>query len=76
MFVNGLQHNLLDLIERDFIIPPIVKLRRARTLMRRHLLRVHLLRVLEQAAVLQVDRDAGRAERVAAKLRLRIDINK
>jgi hypothetical protein len=35
-----LQNNPLDLIERYFIIPPIILLRRPRTFMRRHLLRM------------------------------------
>src|ERR1700751_1862843 len=59
-----LQHNPLHLIERDLVVTAILKLGRARALMRRH-----LLGVLEEAAVEQIDGDAGRAEAVAANPR-------
>jgi UDP-3-O-acyl-N-acetylglucosamine deacetylase len=58
-----LQHNLLDLIEGDLVVAAVVELGGARAFVRGH-----LLGMLEQAAVLQIDRDAGRAERVAAEL--------
>src|SRR4051794_4238439 len=53
---NVLQKRLynypLDLVERHFIIPPIIQLGRPRAFMVRH-----LLRVLEKTAIFQVDRD-------------------
>jgi hypothetical protein len=49
-----LEHNPFDFVERDFVIPPIIKLGRPRAF-----LRGHLLRVFEQPAFRQVDRDAG-----------------
>ena len=54
---SHLQHNLLDLIERDLIVAAIIEFCRARTLVRRH-----LLRVLEQPAVFEIHGNAGRAE--------------
>jgi hypothetical protein len=59
---NGLKNDPLHLVECDLVVAAIVKFGCARALMRRH-----LLRVLEQAAVEQIDGDAGRAEAVAAK---------
>jgi hypothetical protein len=44
---NVLQHNLLDLVERDLVVTAIVKFRGPGALVRRH-----LLRVLEHAIVL------------------------
>ena len=52
----------LDLVERDLIPRPVVELRGPRALVRGD----HL-RMLERAAVLQVGRDAGGPERVAAR---------
>jgi hypothetical protein len=57
-----LQNNPLDLVERDLIAAAIIKLGRARALMRRH-----LLGVLKERAVEQIDGDAGRPEAVAAE---------
>jgi hypothetical protein len=52
-----LQNNPFDLIECDLVVAASA----------RALMRGHLLGVLEQAAVEQIDGDAGRAEAVAAK---------
>jgi len=57
-----LQNNALDLIERDLVVAAVVEHGRAGAFMRRH-----LLGVLEQAAVEQIDGDAGGAEAVAPK---------
>ena len=54
----------LDLILREPILGAVVKLGRARAFVCRH-----LLRVLERAAVAEISRDAGRAERMIADLR-------
>src|SRR4051812_7305309 len=59
------QHNFLNLIKSDLIVPPIIQFRRPRALMV-----CHLLRVLEETAILQIDGDPGRAERVTAELGL------
>jgi hypothetical protein len=53
----------LDLIEGDRVAGAVVKLGRARALMRRR-----RLRILERAAAFKIGRDAGRAEHVAAEL--------
>ena len=57
MLLLNLQHNPLDLLERDLVIAPIVELGRARAFMRGH-----LLRVFEETAVHQLDGDPGGAE--------------
>lgn len=57
-----LQHDLLNFIERDLVIAPVVELRGASALVRGH-----LLRVLEQSAVGEIDGDPGCPERVAAE---------
>ena len=49
--------NALDLAEGNLTVAAIVELRRARALMRRH-----LLRVLEEATIEQIDGDARRRE--------------
>jgi hypothetical protein len=49
-----LQHNPLDLIERNLIIATVIKLRRGRAFVRDH-----LLRILQKSAVEQTDGDAG-----------------
>jgi hypothetical protein len=56
-----LNRNPLDFIQRDVVARPVVELRRTRRFVRRN-----RLGVLDRPAVLQVRRDAGRAERVAA----------
>lgn len=53
----ALQHYLLGLIESDLVAPPVVELGGTGAFVRRH-----LLGVFEQPAVLQIDRDAGRAQ--------------
>ena len=58
-----LEHDLLNLIERDLVVAPIIELGRARALMRGH-----LLRMFEQPAIREIDRDAGGPEGVAAEL--------
>src|ERR1700735_4811414 len=58
--IRHLQYYPLDLIERDLIVAPIIEFRRARALMR-----CHLLRVLQKSTIEQIDGDAGRPERVA-----------
>ncbi len=58
----SLENNPFDLVERNLIVAAIVKLGRARTLVRRH-----LLGVLEKTAVEQIDGDAGRPEAVATE---------
>jgi hypothetical protein len=60
-----LEHDFLDFIERNLIIPPIIKFCRPRALMGRH-----LLRAFEQTAILQTYRNPGRPEGVAAQLGL------
>src|SRR5271154_531390 len=55
------QNNALDLIERDLVVAPIVELGRACALVC-----CHLLGVFEQAAIKQIDGDAGGPEAVAA----------
>ncbi len=59
-----LDHHPLDLVERNFLGAAVVKLRRARRGMVRH-----LRGAFERTAVLEVGRDARRAERVVADLR-------
>lgn len=60
-----LEHDLLRLIECNLVVPPIVELGSARALTINR-----LLRMLKQPAVLQKDRDPGRAERVVPELSL------
>ena len=50
------------LIEAEFLAPAVIELRRARRGMVRH-----LCRLFQRAAVLQIRRDAGRAEAVIAE---------
>jgi hypothetical protein len=57
-----LQDNPLDLVERDLVVAAVVELGRACALVRGH-----LLGVLEEAAVEQIDGDAGCSEAVAAE---------
>jgi hypothetical protein len=66
MSVTGVfsDRDSLDLIERDFIMPAIIKLGRPR-----RFVVSDLLRDLEFAAVLQIGRDAGRAEGMIANPR-------
>jgi hypothetical protein len=52
-----------DLLNRHRVARAVMKLRRARIFMRRH-----PLVVLEQTKVLDICRDAGRAEHVAARV--------
>ena len=60
-----LVRNALDLIKRNVIAGAVIELRGARALVC-----CHLQRVLKRSTVLEIDRDAGRTERVAAELRL------
>src|SRR5207249_1624562 len=55
--------NPLDFIERDLVARSIVKLRRARALVRRH-----FLRILQRAAGLEIGGNAHRPEGMAADL--------
>jgi hypothetical protein len=61
--------NPLDLVERDLVASPIVKLGGARTFVRRH-----ELRVLERAAGFKVSRDPRRPKCVAADLDLHAEL--
>ena len=60
---RGLQHDPLDLIERDLVVATIVELGCPRALMRGH-----LLRVFEEPAIREIDRDAGCPEGMAAEV--------
>ena len=57
----NLDRNLLDLVQRNFILPAVVELRRPG-----RLVIGDVLRGFEGALVLQVRGDAGRAEGVVA----------
>jgi len=55
LFEKGVKVTIaLHLIERDLVVAAVVELRGSRALVRRH-----LLGVFEQAAVQQIDGDAG-----------------
>jgi hypothetical protein len=58
-----LDHNPLDLVERDLIAGVILELRRARTFVRRH-----RLSILQSAAVFKAGGDSCRPKRVTTNL--------
>jgi len=62
-FAPASNHNPLDLIERDLILPLVVRAGGARTRMIRH-----LLRHLQLAPIAQVLRNPRRPERMVANL--------
>lgn len=61
MYLVSLQPNALNLVLRQPLLRPVIKLRRARALVRRH-----FLRVLQRVTVREIGGDATGAETVIA----------